>query len=28
LELVKEGKLEIQQSDTFAPIQLRTKRPE
>ncbi len=28
LELVKEGKLEIQQSDLFAPLKLRTKRSE
>ncbi len=28
LELVKEGKLEIRQSEIFAPITLRTKRPE
>jgi segregation and condensation protein A len=28
LELVKEGKLEIRQTDIFAPIQLRTKRPQ
>jgi segregation and condensation protein A len=28
LELVKEGKVEIRQDEIFAPIQLRTKRPE